>query len=115
MTRMIAVVMVVGSGLVSVANGQTCYADGLDGPTLDPTWNVMGTGGYSLVGSDLEFMAEQGDLVDFFEYGGYGPPRLARPKNGVAVKKPTQISLDFRQGGCLYKFEKHSTEFPRQR
>jgi len=63
MTRTITLVMVVGVGFVSVAGAQTYFEDGFDGPTLDPNWNVMGAGSYSLTGGDLEFVTEKGGLV----------------------------------------------------
>jgi len=63
----IAVVVLVGVGLVSTANAWTTYyEDNFSGTTLDPTWQVMGGGAYTLNGGDLEFTTQQGDLVDAY-------------------------------------------------
>jgi regulation of enolase protein 1 (concanavalin A-like superfamily) len=62
--------------LASVADaGLVVYfEDHFDANSLLPEWAVLGTGAYDLVGGELEFVTEQGDYYNGYEYT-YGPPR----------------------------------------
>ena len=75
MTRRFALALaLLGLPALALADMFTFFEDHFDGGTLNPAWIVWGSGPYSLVGSDLEFMTEQGDFHNAFE-PIYGVPR----------------------------------------
>jgi len=67
MTRGIGLAVLLVIGSVSAANAWTTYfEDTFSGTSLDPTWQAMGTGAYTLSGGNLTFTTQKGDLVDSY-------------------------------------------------
>jgi hypothetical protein len=63
----------------------TYYEDHFDGSTLGPAWTAWGSGPYTVAGSNLSFVTQQGDFHNAYE-STYGTPRhvfLVTPPSSV--------------------------------